>query len=243
MTKDKLLELAKACDTETRNMSKQQLFEALRKYVSAPSKEVIDTVADPQLLTPPKLSPQTLVEDVEQDNNFVDALASIVQEDWKYKLELETMKMNTQREQMQQRERDCEEREMHMQMQKKQMQMQMQMESEERESKLAQLQLQQNVPSDGNANNSNLNQSFQIDTAANMLPKLTTEHDIETYFIMFEKTARMNSWPEDKWAAILQTQLKGKGLKVLTDCQDFTKLKKSLLTAYELCPEVYRQSS
>jgi len=39
-----------------------------------------------------------------------------------------------------------------------------------------------------------------------MLPKLVTEHDIETYLIMFEKTARMNSWPEDKWAAILQTK-------------------------------------
>ena len=79
-----------------------------------------------------------------------------------------------------------------------------------------------------------------------MLPKLTAEHEIETYLITFEKTARMNSWLEDKWAAILQTQLKGKGLKVFaelkdSDCQDFTKLKQSLLTAYELCPEVYRQ--
>ena len=49
-----------------------------------------------------------------------------------------------------------------------------------------------------------------------------------------------------KWAAILQTQLKGKALKVFTelrdsDCQDFSILKKSLLTAYEFCPEVYRQ--
>ena len=38
----------------------------------------------------------------------------------------------------------------------------------------------------------------------------------------------------------------GKGLKVLTelsdvDCQDYQKLKKSLLTAYEFCPEVYRK--
>jgi len=63
---------------------------------------------------------------------------------------------------------------------------------------------------------------------------------------MFEKTARLNAWPENKWAAILQTQLKGKGLKVFTelsdaDCQDFQTVTKALLTAYEFCPEVYRQ--
>jgi len=115
----------------------------------------------------------------------------------------------------------------------------------ERDVKLAELQTQAKT-SDANATYPNSIQPFRIDTATKMLPKLKAEHDIETYLIMFEKTARMNSWPQDKWAAILQTQLRGKALKVFTelrdsDCQDFSTLKKSLLTAYEFCPEVYRQ--
>ena len=47
---------------------------------------------------------------------------------------------------------------------------------------------------------------------------------------------------------LLQTQLKGrpKGFKVfselsLEECQDYDKLKKTILTAYELCSEVYRK--
>ena len=130
--------------------------------------------------------------------------------------------------------------------------MQMQMHTQQKlaelqtQQKLAELDLQAKLSTEASNVNPNAGQSFRIESATKMIPKLTAEHEIETYLIMFEKTARMNSWPDDKWAAILQTQLKRKGLKVfaeLTDseCQDFAKLKKSLLTAYELCPEVYRQ--
>jgi len=212
MIKTKLQELAKSCDIETKSLSRDQLIEALRKFVSAPSHALSDTV-----MTDIEEKPQFTAFDLDKD--VVEAPAPTLPEDWRYKLELEKTKMNLE---LRRQEIELKRDEMRMQM------------------KLTELQL------NANATASNSNQSFRIDTAAKMLPKLTTEHDIETYLIMFEKTARMNSWPEDKWAAILQTQLKGKGLKVFaeltdSDCKDFYKLKKSLLTAYELCPEVYRQ--
>jgi len=87
---------------------------------------------------------------------------------------------------------------------------------------------------------------FRVDSAAKLLPKLVSEQETETFLVTFEKIAYLNKWPKENWASVLQTQLKGKGLKVfselsLEECQDYEKLKKAILTAYELCPEVYRK--
>jgi len=87
---------------------------------------------------------------------------------------------------------------------------------------------------------------FRIDSAAKLLPKLLVESEIETYFIMFERTANLHGWPSNKWVAILQTQLKGKCLRVVTelsetDGQDYDILKKALVTAFEICPEQHRK--
>ena len=171
MTKTKLQELANSCDIETKKLSRDQLIEALRKFVSAPSHALSDTV-----MTDIEEKPQFTAFDL-----VVEAPAPTLHEDWRYKLELEKTKMNFE---LKRQEIELKRDEMRMQM------------------KVTELQL------NANATASNSNQSFRVDTAAKMLPKLTTEHDIETYLIMFEKTARMNSWPEDKWAAILQTQFK-----------------------------------
>jgi len=87
---------------------------------------------------------------------------------------------------------------------------------------------------------------FKVETAAKMLPKLGADHEIETYLVTFEKIATINKWPKAHWTAVLQTQLKGKTLRVFSelsdnDCKDFEKLKKALLAAFELSPEVYRK--
>jgi predicted transcriptional regulator len=89
-------------------------------------------------------------------------------------------------------------------------------------------------------------QRFRVQDAAKLLPKLINEQEIETYIITFEKIAEVNKWPKEHWSAVLQTQLKGKTLKVFAElsteqCADFEILKERLLTAYELCPEHYRK--
>ena len=111
------------------------------------------------------------------------------------------------------------------------------------EFKMAQLKVQteHGLPSDSKAV-----PQFRVDSAAKLLPKLVSEQETETFLITFEKIANLNKWPKKHWAAVLQTQLKGKGLKVfselsLQECRDYEKLKKAILTAYELCSEVYRK--
>jgi hypothetical protein len=90
------------------------------------------------------------------------------------------------------------------------------------------------------------NTSFRIDTAMKLEPKLASEYETETYFITFEKIAELNAWPKQHWAIILQSQLRGKGLKVFNelsneDCTNYDNFKTALLAAYELCAEVYRE--
>ena len=86
---------------------------------------------------------------------------------------------------------------------------------------------------------------FRVVDAARLIPKFDST-DLENYLITFERICKINSWSRDKWSAILQTQLTGKGLKVFSemseqDCCDYDKLKQALLISYELCSEVYRK--
>jgi len=90
MTKTNLVELAKSCDIETKSLTKEQLVNAVRKFVSAPPEQVqvADTVAGSDLVTPAKLS---IPADMD---NYVDAPAPILTDDLNYKLQLEKMKMD-----------------------------------------------------------------------------------------------------------------------------------------------------
>jgi len=56
--------------------------------------------------------------------------------------------------------------------------------------------------------------TFRVETAAKLLPKLASEQGLEVYLITFRKIASLNNWPKEHWSAILQTQLKGKALRV-----------------------------
>ena len=72
------------------------------------------------------------------------------------------------------------------------------------------------------------------------------DQDIETFLISFEKFAALNNFPREKYSAVLQAHLTGKALKVFTElstaeCQNYETLKKALLTAYAVVPEVYRR--
>ena len=86
---------------------------------------------------------------------------------------------------------------------------------------------------------------FRIDTAVKLIPKFN-EHDVESFLLSFEKVAQLNQFPEDKYVAILRAHLTGKAPKVFTelsveDCQDYSKLKEALLTAYAVVLEVSRK--
>jgi len=86
---------------------------------------------------------------------------------------------------------------------------------------------------------------FRVDAAVKLIPKFT-EYDVETFLISFEKMAKLNAFPPDKYAAVLQAHLTGKALKVFTElpveeCCDYSTLKAALLDTYSVVPEVYRK--
>ena len=88
--------------------------------------------------------------------------------------------------------------------------------------------------------------SFKVETASKLLPKLGSDSELEVYLITFKKIATLNNWPKEHWSAVLQTQLKGKALRIFAELpddviQDFDQLQNALLTAYELSPEHYRK--
>src|SRR5208282_1417748 len=81
--------------------------------------------------------------------------------------------------------------------------------------------------------------TFRVDSAVKMMPKLINELEIDVYLITFERIASLNKWPKEHWSALIQTQLRGKGLRVFAElptaqCQDYEVLKETLLIAYEL---------
>ena len=59
------------------------------------------------------------------------------------------------------------------------------------------------------------------------------------YLITFRKIATLNNWPKEQWSAILQTQLKGKAMRIFAELpdsvvQDFDQLQAAPLAAYEM---------
>jgi hypothetical protein len=75
---------------------------------------------------------------------------------------------------------------------------------------------------------------FKVDVASKMLPKFGADYEIETYLVTFEKIATINKRPLEFWSAVLETQLKGKTLRVFSelsnaDCKDYAKLKRHYL--------------
>jgi len=219
MRKSELVVLATALNVDITGLTKSQLFEALLKYAHKPSETITEEdVYKEQLMSPSEF---VLSDVVPPDPS------KIPDEEWRYKLDLE-FKLR------------------HLEMRERAEARLERAEARDHEFRMAQLESQSRIVSNSNVDASNVPTPFRVDSAAKLLPKLTVEHEIETYLVMFEKIARINGWPENKWAALLQTQLKGKGLKVFaelseTDCQDYRKLKQALLTAYEFCPEVYRK--
>ena len=72
------------------------------------------------------------------------------------------------------------------------------------------------------------------------------EKDVDKYFLLFEKVAKNLNWPLDKYTILLQSALKGKASETYTalspeQTSDYQFVKESILKAYQLIPEAYRQ--
>ena len=87
--------------------------------------------------------------------------------------------------------------------------------------------------------------TFDVSKHLALVP-LFKEADIDSYFDAFERIATTVKWPKDMWSILLQCKLVGKAREVcaaLPFDQSFKYdvVKETILRAYELVPEAYRQ--
>ncbi|XP_026021701.1 uncharacterized protein LOC113021315 isoform X2 [Astatotilapia calliptera] len=86
---------------------------------------------------------------------------------------------------------------------------------------------------------------FDITRHVKLVPPFR-EAEVDSYFNAFERIAAALSWPKEFWPLLLQCKLVGKAQEVCTslsieDSLDYDIMKKTVLQAYELVPEAYRQ--
>ncbi len=87
--------------------------------------------------------------------------------------------------------------------------------------------------------------TFDISKYVKLVPPFR-EAKVDAYFVAFERIAGKLNWPKDMWALFLQCSLVGKAQEVssalsLEDSLDYDVVKSTVLRAYELVPEAYRQ--
>ena len=72
-----------------------------------------------------------------------------------------------------------------------------------------------------------------------------TEYDPDDYFKTFEETATHLKWPKDQWVWLLRPKLSGKAAKAIRHLEqttDYHEIKKTILDAFSITEEGYRQS-
>ena len=87
----------------------------------------------------------------------------------------------------------------------------------------------------------------EFDAAKNirLVPKFQEKSE-DKYFPQFEKIAANLKWPREFWPTLLQSVLIGKAAEMysalsLAESSDYDKVKDTILKAYQLVPEAYRQ--
>jgi len=128
------------------------------------------------------------------------------------RLEMEQRKLEAE-ERRAQREADAEERRFQREfeekkLQEKRRQDELQFEAEERQRKHEFAMKQLDVSAQTAPALAPVTPVFRTDTAVKLIPKFK-ENDIESFLHSFEKIAELNSFPEDKYSAILQAHLTG----------------------------------
>ena len=178
--------------------------------------------------------------------------------------ELEMKKLEIQEREMQERERK-EEREMQERERKEEREMQererkeereMQERKEERELKLLELKMKERelqLAFEKEIKIAELQQrtgrqeSEGKEAVRNikLVPKFN-EKDVEKFFLHFEKLAESMEWSKSIWTVLLQSVLIGKAQEVYSalsveQSTDYDVVKNTIMQAYELVPEAYRQ--
>jgi len=90
-----------------------------------------------------------------------------------------------------------------------------------------------------------LSGSFDVAGNLRLLPKFN-EHDPDVFFSLFETIAEEGKWPSAIRVLMLQTVITGKAQEAyaaltLEERRNYDKVKVTILKAYELVPEAYRQ--
>nr|XP_045608548.1 golgin subfamily A member 6-like protein 2 [Procambarus clarkii] len=70
--------------------------------------------------------------------------------------------------------------------------------------------------------------------------------EAEAFFDHFERIATLKEWPEEDWAALVQSRLTGEAREAynmldLEECAVYDMIKKAVLQSYRLTPKVYRK--
>lgn len=87
--------------------------------------------------------------------------------------------------------------------------------------------------------------SFDISRHITLLPPFR-ESEVDSYFSAFERIAATLRWPKNVWTLLLQCKFIGKAQEVcallsIEDSLEYEIVKSTVLRAYELVPEAYRQ--
>ena len=95
------------------------------------------------------------------------------------------------------------------------------------------------------ASTSTADPKFDISKQIRFVPPFQ-EKEVDKYFLHFEKIASSLEWPSDVWTLLLQSVLVGKAREVYSSMTveqsaQYELVKSTILKAYELVPEAYRQ--
>ncbi|XP_043993863.1 uncharacterized protein LOC122843280 [Gambusia affinis] len=87
--------------------------------------------------------------------------------------------------------------------------------------------------------------SFDLSKNIRLVPQFC-ETEVEVFFLSFEKIAKALKWPENKWSLLVQSVFTGRALEVYAaldaeQSSSYEDVKTTVLAAYQLSPEVYRQ--
>ena len=88
-------------------------------------------------------------------------------------------------------------------------------------------------------------QFFDVSRHISLVPPFR-ESEVDSYFSAFVRIAKSLNWPKDVWTLLLQCKLVGKAQGVcaslsIEESLDYEVVKATVLRAYELVPEAYRQ--
>ena len=86
---------------------------------------------------------------------------------------------------------------------------------------------------------------YRIDLLTKMVPKFDPS-DVDLFFISFERALMINKVPTEYWPAVLNAIVFGKAQRVLTSLSleellDYQLVKTTLLSAFDVCAEVFRK--